>query len=150
MLFLLFLMALQFLYAEECALPQLSHLCRVPFTHAPWGQLVSTHLTHLLTFLHTLFKCPNFWQFVHLRVLMFRYFRMVVVVLPMVNFVCRIFFSTLSFSTLKRINVEVSVPLVFLWMPSVPMFFFSSSIFWMLRLVGIWFMRSHGLVCFTC
>ena len=72
---------------------------------------------------------------------------MVVVVLPMVNFVCRIFFSTLSFSTLNRINVEVSVPLVFLWMPSVPMFlFFSSSIFWMLRLVGIWFMQSHGLV----
>ena len=81
MLFLLlFSMASQFLEAEKCALPQLTHLRRVPFRHAPWGQLVSAHLTHLLTFLHTLFKCPNFWQFVHLRVLMFRYFLMVVVV----------------------------------------------------------------------
>ena len=149
MLFLLlFLMASQFLYAEECALPQLTHLRRLPFQHAPWGQLVSAHLTHLLTFLQPLFRCPNFWQFVHLRVLVLRYFLMVVVVLPMVSFVCRIFFSALSFATLKRINVEDSVPLVFLWMPSVPMLLFlsSSTIFWMLRLGGIWFMQSHGLV----
>ena len=73
---------------------------------------------------------------------------MVVVVLPMVSFACKIFFSILSFSTLNSINVEVSVPLVFLWMPSVTIFlFFSSSyIFCMLRLVGIWLMQSHGLV----
>ena len=64
---------------------------------------------------------------------------MVVVVLPMFSFVCSISFSSLSFLTLNSTIVDVNDPLVFLWMPSVPMFcFFSSaSIPWVLRLAGI-------------
>ena len=122
MLFLLLVFwALQFLYAEKCASLQLTHLRRVPFRHAPGGQVVAAHLTHLLMFLHPLLRCPNYWQF------MLMYFRMFVVVLPIVIFVCVICFSISSLFTLKRIIVEVRLPFCFLCSPSVSMLSFLSS-----------------------
>ena len=120
MLFLLLVFwALQFLYAEECASLQLTHLRRVPFRHAPGGQVVAAHLAHLLMFLHPLFRCPSRWQFVHLSVFALMYLRMFVVVLPIVIFVCVICFSIFSLLTLKRIIVEIRLPFCFLCSPSV-------------------------------
>ena len=151
MLFLLLVFwALQFLYAEECASLQLTHLRRVPFRHAPGGQVVAAHLTHLLMFLHPLFRCPSCWQFVHLSVFALMYLWMFVVVLPIVIFVCVICFSIFSLFTLKRIIVEIRLPFCFLCSPSVSMFsFFSFASITCKRIWGgILFMQSQGLSSF--
>ena len=128
----------------------LTHLRRVPFRHAPGGQVVAAHLTHLLMFLHPLFRCPSCWQFVHLSVFALMYLRMFVVVLPIVIFVCVICFSMRSLLTLKRIIVDIRLPFCFLCSPSVSMLSFLSSASISCKLIwgGILFMQSQGLTSF--
>ena len=111
------------------------------------SHMVSAHLTHLLVFLHTLPRCPNCWQFVHLIVVMFMYFLMFVMELPMCILVCSIFLTIFSFCTLNNIMVDGKLPVCFLWMPSAVMFCFSSCelMSWMLMSTGILFMQIHGL-----